>query len=438
MSDFAYHRRSDKLKDERFRKMPLFILGINHNTAPVHIRETVVFESENHVPALQALTGLPGVNEAMVLSTCNRTEIIGAGDLDALAQVRDWLVQQLALKDDARNLLFDLSDLDVSRHLCRVAAGLDSAILGEPQIAGQLKDAFREAQSHGAAGPLLDRLCRHAFSTAKLIRTETAIGESPVSVAYAAVSLASKLLDRFERQTALLVGAGETIQLVARHLVRARVGRIYIANRTLSRAEEVAAEFGGLGLPLDAIDTVLPEADIIVASTGSPDPVIRAEQMSAAARKRRRRQPVFVADIAVPRDVEPEVGRLGDVYLYTVDDLQGVITESLASRQQAAVDAEALITQAVERFDSAGRGVQAAPLIRSVRAIAEIERDQLLAEAHRRLKNRSPEEVLDFLANTLTNKLLHKPSDAIRKAAERDDQDLLNAAARLYSVDDQE
>ncbi len=418
--------------------MPLFILGINHNTAPVHIREAVVFDAGTQEPVLSALQALPGVSEAMLLSTCNRTEIIGAGAADSSAAVREWLIDHLALEQAAVDSLFSLEDTDVARHLCRVAAGLDSAVLGEPQIAGQLKEAFRTAQQSGAVGPELHRLCQHAFSTAKLIRTETAIGESPVSVAYAAVNLAGKLLDRFDRQTAVLVGAGETIQLVARHLRRAGIGRLYVANRTLSRAEAVATENDGVGVSLDALNVVLPEADIIVASTASPDPVIKVSEMQQAIKMRRRRQPMFVADIAVPRDIEAGVADLNDVYLYTVDDLQGVITESLAARQQAAVDAEGLIHSAIERFSNESRATSATPLIRSLRSDAEATRDELLAQAIKRLQTKSPEEALSYLANALTNKLLHAPSEALREAAANEDEDTLNAAAKLYRMDSDE
>ncbi len=418
--------------------MPLFILGINHNTAPVHIRETVVFDAENQQPVLNALRSLPSVAEAMLLSTCNRTEIVGAGTDVAVAEVKTWLVEHLALNQEARESLFAFSEADATRHLCRVAAGLDSAILGEPQIAGQLKDAFRQAQEFGAVGPELHRLCQHAFSTAKQIRTETAIGENPVSVAYAAVSLAGKLLDRFERQTALLVGAGETIQLVARHLRRAGIGRLFVANRTLQNAEQIAQEVDGVGLALDALPTMLPAADIIVSSTASPEPVIDVATMRTALAKRRQRQPMFIADIAVPRDIEPGVRDLSDVYLYTVDDLQGVITESLAARQQAAVDAESLISAAVQRFNTAHKASSAGPLIRALRSQAESTRDELLAEANRRMHSKSPEDALNYLANALTNKLLHAPSESLREAAANEDIATLDAARRLFQVEEPE
>ena len=415
--------------------MPLFVLGINHNTAPVEVRERVVFAPADIPDVVAALRTGAGVDEAMVLSTCNRTEIIGYGDNGAAGSTRQWLIDSLSLDDATRASLFELNGLQATRHLCRVAAGLDSVVLGEPQIAGQLKDAYRHARELASAGPVLDRACRFAFSTAKQIRTETAIGESPVSVAYAAVSLAGNLLDRFDRLTALLVGAGETIDLVARHLKRQGVGRLFIANRTVSNAEKLAGELGGVGLGLNAIETVLPDADLIVASTGSPDPIITTSGMRAALRRRRRRQPVFVADIAVPRDIEAGVAALPDIYLYTVDDLQGVITESLAARKQAAVDAEKLIDTALEKFEADARAVEAAPLIRAVRERAETLRDDILVAAQRRAETKGPDEALKYLANTLTNKLLHAPSDAIRRAAAADDQDLLRAVETLFALD---
>ncbi|MEL7537321.1 MAG: glutamyl-tRNA reductase [Pseudomonadota bacterium] len=415
--------------------MPLFVLGINHNTAPVEVRERVVFDPADIPDVVAALRSSAGVDEAMVLSTCNRTEIIGYGDNGAAGSARRWLVESQSLDTATQSSLFELIGTQATRHLCRVAAGLDSVVLGEPQIAGQLKDAYRHARDLSSAGPVLDRACRFAFSTAKQIRTETAIGENPVSVAYAAVSLASNLLDRFDRLTALLVGAGETVELVARHLHRQKIGRLFVANRTVETAEQLANEFGGVGLGLHAIDSVLPDADIVVASTRSPDPIISTAAMASALGRRRRRQPVFVADIAVPRDIEAGVADLADIYLYTVDDLQGVITESLAARQKAAVDAEKLIDGALEKYEASARAVEAAPLIRAVRQRAEVLRDDILLAARRRAETKGPDEALTYLANTLTNKLLHAPSDAIRRAAEADDDDLLRAVEALFDVD---
>ncbi len=416
--------------------MPLFILGINHNTAPVEVRERVVFDPDDIPRVVTELRTEAGVDEAMVLSTCNRTEIIGYGDDEAAGAARRWLVDSLALDKPTQASLFELDGTQATRHLCRVAAGLDSVVLGEPQIAGQLKDAYRHAQNLDSAGPVINRACRFAFSTAKQIRTETAIGENPVSVAFAAVSLASNLLDRFGKLTALLIGAGETIELVARHLHRQGIGRLFIANRTVANAETLANELGGLGIGLGSIDTVLADADIIVASTRSPDPIITTEQMRVAITKRRRRHPVFVADIAVPRDIEADVGDLTDIYLYTVDDLNGVITESLEARKQAAVDAEKLIDNALEKYEAGGRAIEAAPLIRAVRGRAEVLRNDILEAARRRAETRGADEALNYLANTLTNKLLHAPSNAIRRAAEADDAELLRAVEVLFDLYD--
>ncbi|MEM7277341.1 MAG: glutamyl-tRNA reductase [Pseudomonadota bacterium] len=415
--------------------MPLFVLGVNHNTAPVHLREQVVFDPSSLPDALSQLRALPGVDEVMVLSTCNRTEIIGSGSAGALACARDWLINSQSMNHELQDSLFEQSEEQCARHVFRVAAGLDSVILGEPQIAGQLKEAYRQAQASGAAGSALEKLCASAFSSAKRIRTETAIGQSPVSVAYAAVKLASRLLGQFDQQVAVLIGAGQTIDLVARHLRRAGIGRLFIANRTESKARSLAAEHEGLGLGLGGLPTVLAEADIIVSSTASPEPVVHREHMEAALKNRRRRQPLFVADIAVPRDIEASVADLEDIYLYTVDDLNGVISDSLEARQRAAIDAEGMIEQALERFSAEGRGNRASPIIRSVRERSEQVRDELLAEAERRAQTQGPEKALAFLANTLTNRFLHPPSEALRKAAEHDDQALLDAAAKLFDLD---
>ncbi len=436
MPQFAYHSHFDTREGERFRTMPLFVLGINHNTAPVEIREKVAFDPDDIPAVLSDLKAADGVSEVMVLSTCNRTEIIGDGDDQAPGWLRSWLGERLRLDAAVNDALFELRGLEAARHLFRVASGLDSVILGEPQIAGQLKDSYRTASSHGTTGQTLDRACSSAFSTAKRVRTQTAIGENPVSVAYAAVSLAQRLIDRFNRHTAVLIGAGDTIELVARHLSAARIGQLFVANRSLDNATSVARRNNGIGLSLAELDNVLHEADIIVSSTASPEPVVSQARMRAALARRRRRQPVFIADIAVPRDIEPTVAELDDIYLYTVDDLQGVISENLEARREAAVDAEKLIEDSLNRFAAAQRTLSAVPLIKSLRGRSETLRDEVLDEARRRLAQKGPEEALDYLAHTLTNKLLHTPSESLRRAAGEQDQRLLDAARALYRLDD--
>jgi glutamyl-tRNA reductase len=320
------------------------------------------------------------------------------------------------------------------RHLLRVAGGLDSMILGEPQILGQMKEAYQNASNAGTLDAALERLFQHTFSVAKQIRTDTAIGESPVSVAFAAVSLAKQIFSDFEQHTALLIGAGETIELTARHLHEQQLGRMIIANRTPERAHQLAAQFNGYGIGLEEIPAHLAEADIIISATGSDRAILNRGLVKPALRQRKHK-PVFMVDIAVPRDIDPSVAKFEDVYLYTVDDLQEVIRENLRSREEAAHQAEEIIDVQVERFMAWLRAQDAVSSIRSFRDQAGLKRDEVLAKAQQMLSNgKDPAEVLHFLANTLTNKLTHAPCVQIRRAAEAGDTLMLEAALRLFNL----
>jgi glutamyl-tRNA reductase len=316
-----------------------------------------------------------------------------------------------------------------------VACGLDSLVLGEPQILGQLKDAYRAAFDQKATGPYLNRMMQTAFSVAKRVRTQTRIGANAVSVASAAVSLARTVFERFADHTALLVGAGETISLAARHLHGSGLGRMIVANRSLDRAQELAAEFQGFAISLDALATHLPEADIVVSSTASPTPIISYEAVRAAV-KARRRKPIFMVDIAVPRDIDPEVAKLEDVYLFTIDDLQTVVNENLETRREAARDATDMIGAEIAQFEQQLKTLDAVPTIRQLRDEGELVKAQTAEQARRMLAaGRDPREVVEFLATTLTNRLLHGPSQRLREAAERGDAELLDAARALFKTD---
>jgi glutamyl-tRNA reductase len=307
-------------------------------------------------------------------------------------------------------------------------------VLGEPQIFGQVKAAFQTAQESGATGKLLGRLFQHAFSVAKQVRTDTAIGSSPVSVAFAAVSLARQIFTELEHQTALLLGAGETIELAARHLHQNGIGRIVVANRTVERAHSLASQFDGFAIALTEIPHHLPEADIVIASTASPLPVLGKGTVETALKKRKHR-PIFMVDLAVPRDIEPEVAELDDVYLYTIDDLAEVIEENRRSRIEAAVEADEIIEYHTAEFLSWLRSLDAVDLIQSYRQRAEHLRDDVLCRALRMLENgKSAEESLGFLAHTLTNKLLHAPSSRLRQAGRDGQVDLLEAANEIFQL----
>ncbi len=416
--------------------MSLIALGINHRTAPVELREQVAITGERIKTALRDLAALPSVHEAAILSTCNRTELycgLQDNQIDALSE---WLAHFHALDPaQIRPHLYSFPDADAVRHLLRVAGGLDSMILGEPQILGQMKAAYQTANDAGTLDAALERLFQHTFSVAKQIRTDTAIGESPVSVAFAAVSLAKQIFSDFEAHTALLIGAGETIELTARHLREQRLGRIVIANRTPERAHQLAAQFNGYGISLDKIPAHLSEADIVISATGSDSVILKRDMIEGALASRKHR-PVFMVDIAVPRDIDPAVAEFEDIYLYTVDDLQEVIQENLKSRQDAAHQAEEIIDVQVERFMAWLRAQDAVSSIRSYRRHAEQQRDEVLDKArHMLASGKAPEEVLQFLANTLTNKLTHTPSVKIREAAETGDVELLQAALHVFNLD---
>ncbi len=419
-----------------YEAMSVQILGINHRTAPVEIREQVAFEAERLPEALREFTGLPAVDEGLIVSTCNRTELYCVASPQGLPQIRSWLGAYHSMGEGVRRCLFLLGGQAAIRHAFTVACGLDSAILGEPQILGQMKDAYRTAQATGTTGPVLNRLFQQAFAVAKQVRTDTAIGVSPISVAYAAVALARQIFARLSDHTALLVGAGDTIELAARHLHAAGLGRMIVANRSLDRARRLATPFSGFAISLEEIPAHLAEADIVVSSTASPTPLVQRD-MVAAALKQRKHRPIFMVDIAVPRDIDPAVAELEDVYLYGLDDLKGVVEGSLQTRRAAAREAEQIIDTEVARFAGALRTLEAVPTIRDVRSQAEEIRDQLLEQARRMIRTgRDPHEVLEFVGTTLTNKLMHLPSARLRKAGEEGDIELLRAARELFGLDE--
>ncbi|HWP94956.1 MAG TPA: glutamyl-tRNA reductase [Gammaproteobacteria bacterium] len=419
--------------------MPLFALGINHQTAPVEIRERLTFSEEQIPQALAALGGIEGVDEAVILSTCNRTEIYCALSTEAGGAIREWLTNLRAPDDPGiRDRFYVYENGAVPRHLMRVACGLDSLVIGEPQILGQLKHAYQLALDAGRVGPLLNRLFQHTFAVAKQVRTDTAIGANPVSVAFAAVSLARRVFGKLASRTALLIGAGETIELAARHLHDNGLGRMIVANRTLERAQELAAQFQGYAIALTDLPAHLGEADIVISSTASPDPVLHRATVEAALAVRRHR-PVLMVDIAVPRDIEPSVGELEDVYLYTVDDLRDVIEENLRARRAAAHAAEEIIENQAARFEDLLRTLDAVPTIQALRTRAEAERDRTLEQARRMLAaGRPAEEVVQFLAHTLTNRLLHTPTARLRALPADAHADLLRAARQLFGLDDED
>ena len=320
--------------------MRLLAVGINHKTAPLEIRERVAFAPDRLPEALHDLRARSRVEEAAILSTCNRTELVCCTKNTTANEVVTWLGNYHHLRQEqVAPYVYLHPEQNAVRHMLRVASGLDSMILGEPQILGQIKSAYATAMQAGTVGTLLGRLFQHTFSVAKQVRTDTAIGSSPVSVAFAAVSLAKQIFDDLPQRTVMLIGAGETIELAARHLHENGIGRIIIANRTVEKAHALASNFSGYAIELAEIPAHLAEADIVISSTASPLPILGKGAVERAIKARKHR-PMLMVDIAVPRDIEPEVGDLRDIYLYTVDDLQEIIQEGLKSRQEAAKQAE--------------------------------------------------------------------------------------------------
>ena len=413
--------------------MPLLALGLNHQTAPLALRERVALDATQTRAALEDLRALPGVEDAALLSTCNRTEIYARLADGSSTDLAAWLATRHGMDPAAlASYLYDHRDDAAVRHLFRVATGLDSLILGEPQILGQVKDAWQAARdAHSLQAPL-DRLFQQTFAVAKRVRTDTRIGAHPVSVAFAAVRLARQVFADLDHACVLLIGAGDTIELAARHLADANVQRLLVANRTLDHAQALASRHGGVAMALADVPRHLAEADIVISATASREPILHRDTVQAALKARKRR-PMFLLDLAVPRDIAEDVATLADVYLYTVDDLEQVIEENRASRRVAAQQAEAIIELQVEHYLSWWQAQGRQDALKRLRAGGVAARDLALANARAELaRGEDPTHVVERLAHQLTNKLLHAPTAALRQAALDGDAELLRAAERLF------
>ena len=408
--------------------MTLLALGINHKTAPVALRERVAFLPDTLDQALNSLLSQPMVQSGVVLSTCNRTELYLSVEQQTDLQERlvHWLCEYHDLREeDVRASLYWHQDNAAVSHLMRVASGLDSLVLGEPQILGQVKKAHADSSRDHALSSELERMFQKTFSVAKRVRTETEIGASAVSVAFAACSLARQIFESLSTVNVLLVGAGETIELVARHLREHKVQKLMIANRTRERAQLLADEVGAEVIGLGDIETRLADADIIISSTASPLPII-GKGMVERALKARRNQPMLLVDIAVPRDVEPEVGKLANAYLYSVDDLQAIIEQNMAQRKAAAVQAESIVVQESGEFMAWLRAQSAGDTIREYRSQADDVRAELQERALAALRQGADaEKVLQELAHKLTNRLIHAPTKSLQQAARDGDSERL-------------
>ncbi len=411
--------------------MPLHVLGINHHSAPLEVREKLAFPPETQADVLNSLAARPGVDEAVLVSTCNRTEVYcRAADV---ATVRDWLREQASRSGlDIESHLYTHSEAEAVRHAFRVASGLDSMVLGEPQILGQVKQSVRTAGHSGTLGSTLNRLFQHTFSVAKEVRTQTAIGAQSISMSAAALKLAQNLFGDISRTKMLLIGVGEMVELAATYFVAQGPQSVVVANRTLARGEAFAERFNGTAIALEQLPERLHEFDVVITGTASTLPILSKGTFERALKARRYR-PMFVVDFAVPRDVEPDASDLEDLFLYTIDDLGTIVSEGAGQRQAAVAEAEVIVSRQVEAFQAWLSARGAVPAIVQLRAKADEYRTAELAKAKQRLaKGEDPAKILEGLASGLVNKLLHHPTQALNRAADGERDSLVRAVEILF------
>jgi glutamyl-tRNA reductase len=419
--------------------MPLLTTGISHQTAPLEIREKIAIARVDNADSVRELCSLADIEEAVIVSTCNRTEIYSIGPKSSAEQVRQWLQKTGNLTSAEIDEHCYIREREKSvQHLFRVAGGLESLVLGESQILGQLKESWQLAHEAGGVGKVMDRLFQHAFATGKRVRSKTGIGDHPVSVAYTTVLLAKQIFGDLASKTVVLVGAGEMVELCGRHLHDKGVSSLIIANRSIDRAVALADQFGAHAVALSDLPGMMHKADILISSTASQQPVISAAAVKAALKQRRNR-PMFLVDIAVPRDIEPETASLKNVYLYTIDDLQQVVDSNLSKRHEAAQAAGSEVDSAVDEFMRWLNSARASVYLQKMHKHARKNSDELVARALRKLAaGKDPEQVMEQLANTLAKRILHLPSTRLREAAEAQDDELLRVANRLFEPEDDE
>lgn len=419
--------------------MSILAIGINHTTATVDVREKVAFQPEQLEHALQSLVQQGRVSESVIVSTCNRTELYCHTKDADIEHILNWLATFHAIPAEriAQHIYQHENEQAIS-HLMAVASGLDSLVLGEPQIFGQVKDAYEYARKAGTVGAVFERLFQSTFSAAKDVRTETSVGQNAVSVAYSAVNLAKHIFGDLNQAEVLIVGAGETAELAARHLREQGVKKLNVANRTIARAQELTDLVGGQAHTLDQIKALLPKADIVISSTASPVPVIGKGWVETAIKARRHRPMLFI-DLAVPRDIEEEVGELNDVYLYTVDDLQKIVSENIQQREEAAQEARGIIERHVVDFGKWLQSLNSVDLLREYRATGQsIANKQKERALNAIAAGKDPEQVIQELTQRLANTLMHKPTTAIQQAGRENDLNALAAYQKLihHEADD--
>ena len=418
----------------------IVLIGINHKTAPVEVRECIAFTEDESATALQALSGIPSIREALLFSTCNRVEVlvVTTNKAEAIDATKDYIAEANKIpRAEFENSLYIHEGDEAVRHIFRVASSLDSMVVGEPQILGQVKDAYRTATEAKASGVILNRLLHRTFFVAKRIRTETGIGDHAVSISYAAVELGRKIFGSLENKNVLLVGAGEMAELAVEHLIRNKAGQIYVANRTFENGVELARRFNGQPIRFEEITDSLERVDIIISSTGSPDYVINRDQVKGIIRKRRNRR-IFFIDIAVPRDIDPQVNRLTNSYVYDIDDLQGVIDDNIEDRQREAIKGERIVDEAVIHFREWYASLEVVPTIVALRnkleSIAETEIRKTLQS------NKIPEAstgAIEKMAGALINKILHDPTMFLKKDSMPGDKSkYIDTVRKLFRLDE--
>ncbi|MBI4964121.1 MAG: glutamyl-tRNA reductase [Desulfomonile tiedjei] len=421
-------------------KLEILVVGLNHSTAPVEIREKITFPGDQDGRVTRLIADVPVVEEAMILSTCNRSEVIvmtehpenAAEDvIEAVGRIHDLDPKTFS------DFLYVRQGIDAVNHVFRVASSLDSMVVGEPQILGQVKEGYRRAADANATGPILNRLMHRAFFTAKRVRTETGVGLSAVSVAYVAVELARKILGDLKDKTVLLIGAGEMAELAARHLRTHAEKPIIVVNRTYENACTLAGQLRGRAVPIEQLDDGLVGADVVITSTGSCESLIKAPQLKDVMRRRRFR-PIFLIDIAIPRDVQPESNEIDGVYLYNIDDLQTVVHENVGERRQEAIRGESIVEEEAQKFVEWTRTLESAPTIIALKKKLEGIREAELARLNGKLSTLSPaeREIVEIITRSIINKIAHDPIAFLKKAGSRSKRNVyLDVAQRLFGLD---
>jgi glutamyl-tRNA reductase len=420
--------------------LDIILLGINHKTASVEVRECIAFAEDETKSALHSLLGKSFIKEALLFSTCNRVEILLVTDnkTRAVEETKAFIAEfnKIPLEQFEDALYLHEGD-DAVRHVFRVASSLDSMVVGEPQILGQVKGAYRTATDEKASGVILNRLLHRTFFVAKRIRTETGIGDRAVSISYAAVELARKIFGELADKTVMLIGAGEMAELAVEHLIRYKANKVWVANRTFETGVELAKQFNGQAIRFEEILESLKTVDIIISSTGSPDYVIQRDQVKGLLRKRRNR-PLFFIDIAVPRDIDPELNRLNNTYVYDIDDLKGVIDENVEDRQKEAIKGERIVDEAVIRFREWYESLDVVPTIVALRNKME---SIAAAELKKTLQSSRISEqdaaALQKMAGSLINKILHDPTRFLKRNGMHEDKSFyIDTVRKLFKLDE--